>query len=86
MKISIKYLRISFHYWRLTNDEWKLVEERLQARLHSWKRKLLSFWERLVLINLVLSNMVLYDIILPIAKRGLENILLFPVKIMLARG
>jgi hypothetical protein len=56
------YLDISIHYRRLTNAEWKHVEERLQKRLASWKGKLLSFGGRLVLINSVFSNMILYMI------------------------
>jgi hypothetical protein len=42
--------------------EWKIIEERLQKCLTSWKGKLLSLGERLVLINSVLTNMVLYMI------------------------
>ena len=61
-QFPIRYLGIPIHYRRLTNAEWKLVEERLQARLNSWKGKLLSLGGRLVLINSVLSNMVLYMI------------------------
>jgi hypothetical protein len=38
------------------------VEERLEKWLSSWKGKLLSIGGRLVLVNLVLSNMVLYMI------------------------
>ena len=38
------------------------MEERLQIRLNSWKGKLLSLGVRLVLINSVLTNMVLYMI------------------------
>ena len=58
----IRYLGIPIHYRRLTNAEWKHVEERLQARLTSWRGKLLSLGGRLVLINSVLTNMVLYMI------------------------
>ena len=61
-QFPINYLGIPIHYRRLTNVEWKLVEERLQIRLHSWKGKLLSLGGILVLINLVLTNMVLYMI------------------------
>ena len=61
-QFSITYLGIPIHYRRLTSAEWKHVEERLQKRLSSWKGKLLSLGGRLVLINLVLSNMVLYTI------------------------
>ena len=58
----IRYLGIPVHYRRLTNAEWKIAEERLQLRLSSWNGKLLSIGGRLVLINSVLSNMVLYMI------------------------
>ena len=61
-EFPITYLGIPMHYRRLTNAEWKHVEERLQKRLSSWKGKLLSLGGRLVLINSVLSNMVLYMI------------------------
>jgi hypothetical protein len=61
-QFPIRYLGIPIHYRRLTNAEWKLVEERLQIRLTSWKGELLSLGGRLVLINAVLSNMVLYMI------------------------
>ena len=56
----IRYLGIPIHYRRLTIAEWKHVEERLEKRLASWKAKLLSYGGRLVLINSVLTNMVLY--------------------------
>ena len=59
-QFPIMYLGIPIHYRRFTNDKWKIVEERLQ--LSSWKGKLLSLGGRLVLINTVLSNMVLYMI------------------------
>jgi hypothetical protein len=59
-EFPVRYLGILIHFWRLTNAEWKIVEERLQLRLSSWKGKLLSIGGRLVLINSVLSNMVLY--------------------------
>ena len=61
-QFPIRYLGIPIHYRKLTNAEWKHVEERLQARLSSWKGKLLSLGGRLVLINSELSNMVLYMI------------------------
>jgi hypothetical protein len=54
------YLGIPIHYRGLTNAEWKVVKERLQERLSSWKGKLLSVGRRLVLINYILTNMVLY--------------------------
>ena len=59
-QFPIRYLGIPIHYRRLTIAEWKHVEERLEKRLASWKAKLLSYGGRLILINSVLSNMVLY--------------------------
>ena len=59
-QFPIKYLGIPVHYRRLTIVEWKHVEEHLEKRLSSWKGKLLSVGGRLVLINSVLTNMVLY--------------------------
>jgi hypothetical protein len=61
-QFPMRYLGILIHYRRLTLIEWKIVEERLQKRLCSWNGKLLSQGGRLVLINLVLSNMVLHII------------------------
>ena len=61
-QFPIRYLGIPIHYRRLTKAEWKHVEERLQARLSNWRGKLLSQGGRLVLINSVLRNMVLYMI------------------------
>jgi hypothetical protein len=69
-QFPINYLRISIHYQRLTIVEWKKVEERLQKRLSIWKGKVLSLGGRLVLINSVLSNMVLYMISFFLLPKG----------------
>jgi hypothetical protein len=69
-QFPIRYLEIPIHYCQLTIAEWKLVEERLQKRLSSWKGKLLSLGGRLVLINLVLTNMVLYMISFFLLPKG----------------
>jgi hypothetical protein len=69
-QIPIRYLGIPIHYRRLTIVERKSVEERLQKRLSSWKGKLLSLRGRLVLINSVLTNMVLYMISFFILPKG----------------
>jgi hypothetical protein len=69
-KFPIRYLGIPIHYRRLTIAEWKLVEERLQKCLSSWKGKLLSLGGRLVLINSVLTNMVLYTISFFLLPKG----------------
>jgi hypothetical protein len=67
----MRYLGIPIHYRRLTLAEWKIVEERLQKRLSSWKGKLLSLGGRLVLINLVVSNIVLHMISFFIFPKGI---------------
>src|SRR4051812_17682988 len=74
-QFPIKYLGIPIHYRILSNAEWKHVEERLQKRLGSWKGKLLSLGGRLVLINSVLTNMVLYMIsFFPLPKGVLHRL------------
>jgi hypothetical protein len=50
--------------------KWKIVEKRLQKCLSSWKGKLLSLGGKLILINLVLSNMVLYMISFFLLPKG----------------
>jgi hypothetical protein len=70
-QFPIRYLGIPIHYQRLTIAEWKSVEERLQKRLTTWKCKLLSLGGRLVLINLVLTNMVLYMISFFLLPKGI---------------
>jgi hypothetical protein len=69
-QFPIRYLGIPIHYRRLTLAEWKCVEERLQKRLSSWKGKLLSLGGRLILINSVLTNMVLYMISFFLLPKG----------------
>jgi hypothetical protein len=83
-EFPIRYLGIPIHFRRLTNAEWKIVEERLQLRLSSWKGKLLSIGGRLVLINSVLSNMVLYMLSFFLLPKGVLKRLDFPIKILLA--
>ena len=74
-QFPINYLGIPIHFRRLTIAQWKHVEERLQKRLSSWKGKLLSLGGRLVLINSVLTNMVLYMIsFFPLPKGVLHRL------------
>ena len=72
-QFPINYLGIPIHFRRLTLAQWKHVEERLQKRLSSWKGKLLSLGGRLVLINSVLTNMVLYMISFFQLPKGVLN-------------
>jgi hypothetical protein len=70
-QFPIRYFGIPIHYRRLILAEWKSVEETLQKRLSSWKGKLLFLGERLVLINSVLTNMVVYMISFFILPKGI---------------
>jgi hypothetical protein len=49
-----KYLGIPIHYRKLRNGEWKPVEDRFENKLGNWMGKLLSYGDRLILINSVL--------------------------------
>jgi hypothetical protein len=42
---------------RLVNREWKPVEDRLERKLSSWIGKILSYEDRLVLINSILTSL-----------------------------
>jgi hypothetical protein len=70
---QINYLGISIHYQRLALVKWKLIEERLQKRLSIWKGKLLSLGGRLVLINAILTNMILYMLSFFHIPKGILN-------------
>jgi hypothetical protein len=69
-QFPMSYSGIPIYYWRLTLAEWKLVKEILQKRLSSWKGNLLSLGGRLILINLVLSNMVMHMILFFLLPKG----------------
>jgi hypothetical protein len=71
--LPISYLGIPIHHQRLTLAEWKPVDESLQKHLSSWKIKLLSIGGRLVIINSILTNMVLYMISLLQLSKGVVH-------------
>jgi hypothetical protein len=58
--LPFKYLGILIHYWKLLNKEWKPIEDRFERKLASWLGKLLSYGDRLVLINSVLSCLPMF--------------------------
>jgi hypothetical protein len=58
--LPFKYLGIPIHYRRLLNKEWKPMEDRFERKLASWLGKLLSYGDRLVLINSVLSSLPMF--------------------------
>jgi hypothetical protein len=77
---------IIIHYRRVKNAERKHVKERVQKRLSGWKGKLLFLGGRLVLLNLVLSNMVLHMIyFFQLHTCVLQILNYFLIKIVLVR-
>ena len=59
-ELPFKYLGIPIHYRTLLNKEWKPVEERFERKLGCWAGKLLSYGDRLVLINSVLTSLPIF--------------------------
>jgi hypothetical protein len=55
-----RYLGIPIHFRKLKNGEWKLVEDQFEQKLARWLGKLLSYGDRLVLINLVLTSLRMF--------------------------
>jgi hypothetical protein len=58
--LPFRYLGIPIHFRKLRNGEWKPVEERFETKLSSWIGKLLSYGDRLVLINSVLTSIPMF--------------------------
>jgi hypothetical protein len=55
-----RYLGIPIHFRKLKNSEWKLLEERFEKKLASWIGKLLSYGDRLIFINSVLTSLPMF--------------------------
>ena len=55
-----KYLGIPIHFRKLKNGEWKPIEDRFERKLSSWIGKLLSYGDRLILINSVLTSLPMF--------------------------
>ena len=58
--LPFKYLGIPIHYRKLLNKEWNSVEKRFGNKLGCWQGKLLSYGDRLVLINSVLTSLPMF--------------------------
>jgi hypothetical protein len=58
--LPFKYLGIPIHYRKLLNKEWKTVEDRFDGKLGAWVAKMLSYGDRLVLINSVLTSLPMF--------------------------
>ncbi|WVZ74273.1 hypothetical protein U9M48_022480 [Paspalum notatum var. saurae] len=48
---------IPMHFRKLNSKDWKMIEERIEKKLSNWKGKMLSFGERLVPLNSVVSSL-----------------------------
>ena len=55
-----KYLGIPIHFRRLKNSEWTMIEDCFEKKLASWAGKLLSYGDRLILINSVLTSLPMF--------------------------
>jgi hypothetical protein len=58
--LPFKYLGIPIHYRQLKNGKWKPVEGRFENKLSSWIGKILSYGDRLVLLNSVLTSLPMF--------------------------
>ncbi|XP_047057289.1 uncharacterized protein LOC124663662 [Lolium rigidum] len=59
-QLPFRYLGIPIHYKKLKNSDWYPVETRFESKLGCWKGKLLSYGDRLVLINSVLTSLPMF--------------------------
>jgi hypothetical protein len=58
--LPFRYLGIPIHHRKLKNSEWNPVESRFERKLGCWAGKLLSYGDRLVLINSVLTSLPMF--------------------------
>jgi hypothetical protein len=58
--LQFRYLGIPIHYRKLKNSECNPVESRFEKKLGCWARKMLSYGDRLVLINSVLTILPMF--------------------------
>jgi hypothetical protein len=72
-----KYLGIPIHFRKLKNGEWKPAEDRFEVKLSSWIGKLLSYGDRLVLINLVITSLPMFLLSFLKFRWGFKNNLIF---------
>jgi hypothetical protein len=58
--LPFKYLGIPIHFRKLLIKEWKVIEDRFEKKLASWIGKILSYGDRLILINSVLTSLPMF--------------------------
>jgi hypothetical protein len=71
--LPFRYLGIPIHFRRLKNVEWKLIEDRFEKRLCSWIGKLLSYGDRLILINLILTSLPIFMLLFFEIPKGVRK-------------
>jgi hypothetical protein len=55
-----KFLGIPIQFRELRNGKWKPAEDTFEKKLDSWTGKLLSYDDRLILINAVLTSVPIF--------------------------
>ena len=58
--LPFRYLGVPIHYRKLRNSEWNPIESRFVSKLGCWQSKMLSYGDRLVLINAVLTSLPMF--------------------------
>jgi hypothetical protein len=58
--VPFRYLGIPINFRKLRNGDWKPVEDRFERKLSSWIGKMLSYGDRLVLINSILTSLPMF--------------------------
>ena len=58
--LPFRYLGIPIHHRMLRNSEWNTMENRFVAKLRRWQGKMLSYGDRFVLINSVLTSLPMF--------------------------
>jgi hypothetical protein len=58
--LPFRYLGIPIHFLKLKNGEWKPVEDRFEKNISCWAGKMLSYGDRLTLINSVLTSLPMF--------------------------
>jgi hypothetical protein len=71
--LPFKYFGIPIHYRTLMNKEWKPIEDRFEKKLTSWLGKLLSYGDRLVQINSVLSSVSMFLLSFFVIRTGVRK-------------
>jgi hypothetical protein len=70
--LPLKYIGIPIHYRTLRNAEWNPIENRFASKLGCWWSKMLSYGDRVTLINSVLISLPMFMLLfleIPIGVR-----------------